>query len=441
MKKITAIILCCCLFLSDARESKANPIAVSGLAAGAAILVSAGAIIYANSPQTQAAVASAAGNIYANTTAYVRTVNAFGKYVYYSETARLKILGQQFINAVQNSASGLYSSIKSRLSSSSSSLPTAGTVVPSPDGNGSLILGEPTLVWEAYQTLSKSQMDTTPYLSPIHGYCQGKFTFFMPIDVYHAQTYCYPYTRTNQAPPPSPTLSPSALPSALGASPSGALPSDVAADVADLIKANPSIAQPVSADGDADSAPPYVPALPAGVSPSTASPSTVTGLGSDNVTGLQEKLAQAQQQLADAQSRVASNPGDAVAQQQLADAQSNVTSITGQLNDAISSTNTTYVAPSRPERKTLNLDSWRNLRNVLSGKFPFTLLLQLSGLLSPLLSDPAAPRFALPIYKDLIVNVDLTFFDTPVMIFRYSISLLITFALYMFLVRWWKGTE
>lgn len=110
------------------------------------------------------------------------------------------------------------------------------------------------------------------------------------------------------------------------------------------------------------------------------------------------------------------------------------------MDKAKAAENEVYVNPLFPNRKTLNLESWRQLVNVLPSKFPFNLVTTLGSYFEPFLAAPVAPSFELHIYQDKKLNIDLSVFDTPVAIFRWGLALLLTFGMVQLLIRWWKGT-
>jgi hypothetical protein len=452
MKRLVAAFLCVSLVFTQYKQAEAAvPVVVAGVAAGAVLLLAAGAVNYYSNPSGASAVATAAGNIYSNVTAYTSVVSALGQGYLMSQSAALGVTASNLITAAKNASSGVADTLKSKLFPPvTPPFPTTGSIISIDGSNYELgekysegVIGSQYFVgWKI------NSYGLAEYISPEKN-SSGTYQ--------HLAYYATPTTKPVPPPPVPADPLPADVPTLLGApADGGTLPADVVNDINNLIKNNPSIATPLSVETtstrdsvtDSDkkkTLPPYVPpaTLPGTstpLTPITTLPGTSTGLGSATTTAAQQNVATAQQQVTTAEQQLAADPSNAALQQQLAAAQQALAAAQAALDQAKAAENEVYVNPLFPNRKTLNLESWRQLVNVLPTKFPFNLVTTLGSYFEPFLAAPVAPSFELHIYQDKKLNIDLSLFDTPVAIFRWGLALLLTFGMVQLLIRWWKGT-
>lgn len=446
MKRLVAAFLCVSLVFTQYKQAEAAvPVVVAGVAAGAVLLLAAGAVNYYSNPSASSSLASAAGNIYSNATAYTQAVSALGQGYLLSQAAALKSTAQGLLDTVSQFPDK-YAALKEALKGPQSyPNPKSGDVV-SVNGGNQAVTNSP------YNTFFTT-MDASVFPNS-----DGTGYFIVADQTYSGGSrmgYFYHNSPTDKAAnyPVTSPITADKVPKALtGSDSGGTIPAHVTNDINDAIKNGDLTVTPVSVTGDAvtpddvnDSFPPYVPpaTLPGTSTPVTPSPSlpgTSTGLGSATTTAAQQNVATAQQQVTTAEQQLAADPSSAFLQQQLAAAQQALAAAQAALEQAKAAENEVFVNPLFPTRKTLNLESWRQLVNVLPSKFPFNLLTTLGSYFEPFLAAPVAPAFELHIYQDKKLNIDLSVFDTPVAIFRWGLALLLTFGMVQLLIRWWKGT-
>lgn len=456
MKRLVAAFLCVSLVLTQYKQAEAAvPIAVAAVAAGSVLLLAAAGVQYYRNPSSFNAIASASGNIYAKADAYMQAAGALAAGQLYKDTASLKVAAGDFMSALSNSASGAYSKLKAALIKS----------VPDPlGGDGSVVVhsSNPSISFNLYRhtTTEGYEMPYPSYsFSNFNVGASGYITYKYgdtgnPSRPYKIVTYVadvksvnntdpYPAVPTSYGPVPADQVAPS-----LGANSDGLLNPAYNDEIADIIMNNPSIVQPVASVTTAPNdqtapPPPYVPVLPDGTAPADvpiSPPTSSTGYGGMTTTAAQQNVTAAQQQVTTVEQQLAADPTNAALQQQLLAAQQALAAAQAALDQAKAAENEVYIDPLFPNRKTLNLESWRQLLNVLPSKFPFNLLTTLGSYFEPFLAAPVAPAFELHIYQDKKLNIDLSVFDTPVAIFRWGLALLLTFGMVQLLIRWWKGT-
>jgi len=150
--------------------------------------------------------------------------------------------------------------------------------------------------------------------------------------------------------PSSVPITPADLPSRLA--PNGSVPADVADEMDDLIKNNPSIvtsAPGATAVGTADAenqgklVPPFVPVLPDGAT--TTPPGVVTGLGAQTLADAQARLAAAEQALAEAKAAADADPLSQPLQQAVTQAQTAVANATQAVSNADEKASESYNTP------------------------------------------------------------------------------------------------
>lgn len=457
MKRLVAAFLCVSLVLTQYKQAEAAvPIAVAAVAAGSVLLLAAAGVQYYRNPSSFNAIASASGNIYAKADAYMQAAGALAAGQLYKDAASLKVAAGDFMSALSNSASGAYSKLKSALIKSH----------PEPlSGDGTVVVhsGNSSISYNLYRKHSMGEGYDMPYPSyhfgnynvGASGYISFKYgSSTNPAKPHLIVTYVadikslnntepYPAVPTANGPVPADQVAPS-----LGANSDGLLNPVYNDEIVDIIMNNPSIVQPVASVTTAPNdqtapPPPYVPVLPDGTAPADvpiSPPTSSTGFGGLTTTAAQQNVTTAQQQVTTVEQQLAADPTNAALQQQLLAAQQALAAAQAALDQAKAAENEVYIDPLFPNRKTLNLESWRQLLNVLPSKFPFNLLTTLGSYFEPFLAAPVAPAFELHIYQDKKLNIDLSVFDTPVAIFRWGLALLLTFGMVQFLIRWWKGT-
>lgn len=458
MKKLISALLIVSLICSTYREAEAIAIPVAAVVVGSALLLTAAGTAYYSNPSTSAAASAAvstAGNYYRAVDAYTSGVTAYGKQQIYKDVATLKVSGQALIDAVKNAADGTYSALKDLLTNDPStippdSLPSAGDVVTASNGfNYALSGGYALFASNALQDVER--LGVQFYSS---GYVYYSYyvreTYPVNPSACIANVYRAPVSSTTlpstYLPPVSPVVTPADLPSRL--SPGGSIPADVADEMDDLIKNNPSIATPTAGatatgtaalDDSGSQVPPYVPVLPDGVS--TTPPDTVTGLGAQTLADAQARLAAAQQALAEAQAAAAADPASLPLQQVVTTAQTAVANATQAVSNADEKASESYNTPQKPPLRLFDFSKWTQLLNIMSNVWPFTLLLTLSDYFNLLVTEPVAPVFSLHIYQDKQLSIDLSMFDTIALITRWIIGLLLSFGSVQLLLKWWRGVS
>lgn len=465
MKKLLSALLIVSLVFSSYKEAEAIAIPVAAVVVGATLLVAAGATQYYNNPAVAASAASAVstvGNYYRSVDAYTQGLTAYGKAQLYRDAATLQVAGQAIIDAVKAAADGMYSALKNALADSTdpayspSGVPVGSIIsAKNPDGSFSNLkttsLFTPSSPWGGS---SSGIMNTSEYSPGFQSY-PGYIWFVQNVRDYDSTHIVYQvwsaFATSDSNPPnyqipPLIPITPSSLPARLA--PNGSVPADVAGEMDDLIRNNPSIATPTSgttavgtadADNQGKLIPPFIPVLPQGVT--TTPPQIITGLGSDTVSDANARLAAAQQALTDAQAAAAADPTNPALQQAVATAQTSVSTITGQLADATDAASESYVAPTGGPRKSFDWSKWHQLLGLLASTFPFSLISTISGYLSPFSGSPVAPSFDLHIYGSQKLHIDLSPFDIIASICRWALGLLMTAGIVQFVIKWYRGTS
>jgi hypothetical protein len=456
MKRLVASLLCISLIFTQYKQAEAAvPVVVAGVAAGAVLLLAAGAVQYYSNPGAASAVATAAGNIYTNATAYTQAVSALGQGYMMAQAAALKVAASDLLNAALNAADGVADGLKSKFMEAKPppEWPSSGSVVATSSSGTKYTIVSEVGSWPRMNSWSSDTVIfTNPYLTVYKncggGYCDvKKYTVDGPVD---AQP-------TWPNPPPVP-ITAADVPNALTGSPDGgAVSASDAQEINNLIASGALSASGVSVSGtttgdavtgddkDKTLLPPYVPpatvpGTDVPITPSTAPPTTTTGLGTQTTAVIEGKVLDATQTVTSAEQALAADPTNTALQADLAAAQAALAAAQAALNQAKAAENEVYINPTFPNRKTLNFESWRQLVNVLPTKFPFNLVTSLGSYLEPFLAPAVPPSFELHIYQDKKLDIDLAVFDTPVAIFRWGLALLLTFGFVQFLIRWWKGT-
>lgn len=458
MKRIVASLLCISLIFTQYKQAEAAvPVVVAGVAAGAVLLLAAGAIQYYSNPSSSAGVVSAAQNVYTNATAYTNGVSAVGQSLLYSEAVKLKTSAAAIYNAVKDAADGTYPFLKSLFSTtpppkdqySPGAVPQSGDYIKLKDGTSLVLSGNRTIYDSDHTVVSAdSHYKYGPYIYvsvPKAGY---PVPYVVSGGVAINRVTTYRFDASLPAPPPALIPESGAANALAGQNPgnplpiSSPVPSAAIPEINNMIASGAVTAVPVSdaLPGVEETAPPYVPVLPAGTTATGTVPTTTTGLGSGTTTAAEQNVTTATQTVTGIQTQLAADPTNAALQQQLAAAQSALAAAQAALDQAKAAENEVYVNPMTQPRKALNLESWRQLVDVLPSKFPFNLVTTLGSYFEPFLAAPAAPSFELHIYQDKKIDIDLSVFDTPVAIFRWGLALLLTFGMLQFLIRWWKGT-
>jgi len=468
MKRLVASLLCISLIFTQYKQAEAAvPVVVAGVAAGAVLLLAAGAVQYYTNPGSASGVIAAAGQIYSNVQAYTSAFSALGQGYMLSQAAALQTSSASLLSAVKNSAEGAYSALKEALEKPQTSpdnplnIPV-GSTLSADTGNmkttSPFQIGNPfspyssgTTTQSSFDTFGNKYWDSGTGKIYIHYKTNQSGT-----TIYYS-TYWAHASATDEQPLKPLIDNPSEVPAALTGSPDGgSIPSAVMTDINNMIASGDLSASGVSVSGtttgdavtgdDRDKTlPPYVPpaTLPGTstpVYPTAAPPTTTTGLGTSTTTAAEQTVATTQQQVTAAENALAADPTNTALQADLAAAQAALAAAQAALNQAKAAENEVYINPTFPNRKTLNFESWRQLVNVLPTKFPFNLVTALGSYLEPFLAPAVPPSFELHIYQDKKLDIDLAVFDTPVAIFRWGLALLLTFGLVQFLIRWWKGT-
>lgn len=461
MKKIVASLLCISLIFTQYKQAEAAvPVAVAAVAAGSALLVAAGAVSYYSSPSTANSVISAAGQMYTNATAYTKAVNALGQSILLQQAAALSYTAEGLKNALANTADDAYQSLKGLLEDAGPLEPVTPDKITSSDlPVGSFIKPSNPADTNTYKTTSGAVYLGRSGCSSSYTTGTAVYWFVKPA----GSSLCDAYTADIRIATPDELPQPVPAPLAdypkrlAGDNTGGAIASPSAeGDLRNLIGSGALPVTPVSVSGTATGTavlpgdkdvllPPYVPpsAMPVTgepVTPVVTGPTTTTGLGSATTTAAQQNVTTSQQQVTTVEQQLAADPTNTDLQQQLVAAQQALAAAQAALDQAKAAEDEVYVNPLFPNRKTLNLESWRQLVNVLPSKFPFNLVTTLGSYFEPFLADPVAPAFELHIYQDKKLNIDLSVFDTPVSIFRWGLALLLTFGMVQLLIRWWKGT-
>ncbi len=392
------------------RDAEASPaVAVVGVAAGATLLVAAGATSYYQNSTGASAAASAAGNIYSNVVAYTQATSAVGQAVLYSQACALKTSAEQLLDALSQSASNAYAALKHALGLDAPLVPPAkappsGSIAPTSDGTNHL-LGS--FLWMSA---------TNPVCSPPSSWtsngqvwvvlssyrsaynvgiiCGSSYGRLYDVAVYAdgGGTTLPQNTNTPPLPPPA-----TAIPNMLGGAGVPVSP-DIAKDINDLIKANPSIATPVTSSSAAGSLGgsttvdvPYTPELPVGTT-------------------------------------VSSNPATTIP-----------TQIPTQ--DTAVDPPDVYPSTNAVELKKIDLRKWTQLYGVMQNTFPFSLLTTLSGYLDAFVTEPVAPSFDMHVYQDKKLHIDLSFFDPVAALVRWVIGILLTIGAILGMQKWWRGVS
>ena len=386
------ILTLCLMFYRDAEASPA--VAVVAVAAGASLLVAAGATSYYQNSSGASAAVSAAGQVYSDVTAYTQGVSAVGQAVLYSQGAALSIAASDLTAALSKSATDAYQALKAALSSSSpapsGSLPTGSLINLPAQGFAVKITGYYG-EWHAPSgtNMASSLFDQNQGLYLI-GHNSGGYDPY-----YEEYTAVRDYSGSTDYYNPPPLYYP---PTALNPSGAGPIAPDVAKDINDLIKANPGIATPVTSGSAAGNVGgtttvevPYTPDLPAG-------------------------------------STVASNPSTTTA-----------TQIPTQ--DAAVDPPDVYPSTNAVELKKIDLRKWTQLYGVMQNTFPFSLLTTLSGYLDAFVTEPVAPSFDMHVYQDKKLHIDLSFFDPVAALVRWVIGILLTIGAILGMQKWWRGVS
>lgn len=477
--RIIAIVVVVSLLTAQYRQAHAAaPVVVAAVAAGAVLLAVAGGVQYYRQSGNNASVVSAAGQVYQNVMAYKQAADAFGRGILYQQAAAAKINAQALLDRVSSSADGVYDALRSKLTSPT--LPQSGDVVRSSNGTnyklgdvaGADFTQSSGFCAGPYAVSGPNCSGPTPSTAQVGDVSGGTSGGLLYVNL-GVQSYSWnpsgagfwsvmykyrPYYNAGvvSGPPPARPVQPipvSEVPAALtGGSPSGALSPDVAAELPTLISADPSIVSGyvgtgTTATGTAtgvdtdDSLPPLVWPAESPYAPGSASP-PVTGLGSGTTSGIQQQIAGTQQAITGIQQQIAANPPNVTElQDQLAQLQQQLAIQQSALARAQEAELDEYPGVSDVPLKSLNFDSWRALLGALSGVFPFSLLPSLTGYLQPFMADPHPPAFDLPIYGSNTIHVDLSFADPGVKVFRWALSLLATYGVCWYVVRFYRGVS
>jgi len=259
-------------------------------------------------------------------------------------------------------------------------------------------------------------------------------------------------------PPPTARVRPEA--EALLASGALVSPTDQAWPIADkfsgdidkLIQDQPNIVHYVdtaSPDKETDLAPPYTGPTGAGLfNPATPTPAQTIALQAGLTAQAAAAAAQAAAQAA--QAAAASDPANkdkaAVAAQAAASAAAlaaQQAQIAAQQAAADTKTDTvpskeedmTTAGITMPAIKSINFEPFLALSGVLNGKFPFSLLSSVSGLVGLLVSDSSAPVFDIPMPLGNSMRIDLSVFNGVAAVSRFVFSLLLTLGIIFYVVR------
>lgn len=456
MKKFICSFLIVSLILSGYREAHAVAVPVAAVAVGAAVILTAAGVSYYSNPSASAAVSaavSAAGNYYRTVDAYTEGITAYGKAQLYKDVATLGVAGQALIDTVKNAADGMYTALKDLLAPSS---------VPTGDipNNTFMTLSSGQSIEILFYL--RDQMLYLPranpyvvYVGPGYGDIyfpsgapyQGDQGILQNYKVYRFQNTAYnPAYPAAGEPTTADPVTPSQLPSLLA--PDGTVPADIQAEIDDLIRLNPSIASPSSAgsataaatlENSGSQVPPFVPVLPDGVT--TTPPDNITGLGAQTLADAQARLAAAQQALEAAQAAAAADPTSLPLQQAVTTAQTEVANATQTVIEAGDNAAESYQTPQKPPRKTFDWSKLKLLGRQLANTYPFYFLLLVPDIVGQLVREPKAPVFTLPIYQDQVVTIDLSFFDSVALLFRWVLALLLTVGAIQKIVNFYRGTS